>query len=47
MSAIPWRKLGIKYTSNEFYMDVVEAVDAIIGPCGANQAWSWAYRSAR
>jgi len=41
MSAIPWRKLGIKYTSNEFYMDVVEAVDAIIGPYGARLARSW------
>jgi len=30
VSNIPWRKLGIKHTTNEIYVDIVEAVDAII-----------------
>jgi len=30
MSSIPWRKVGIKYTSNEIYLDIIEEVDAIV-----------------
>lgn len=30
LSAIPWRRSGVKYTNNEAYFDVVEEVDAII-----------------
>jgi hypothetical protein len=33
MSAIPWRKAGLKYSSNEIYIDIVEAIDALIDPC--------------
>ena len=34
MSAIPWRKAGLKYTSNEFYMDIIESIDALIDAYG-------------
>jgi len=27
---VPWRRTGIKYTSNEFFMDIVEDVDCIV-----------------
>lgn len=30
LSAIPWRRTGVKYTNNEAYFDVIEEVDAII-----------------
>lgn len=30
LSAIPWRRSGVKYTNNEAYFDVIEEVDAII-----------------
>lgn len=30
LSAIPWRRSGVRYTNNEAYFDVIEEVDAII-----------------
>ncbi|KAJ1915438.1 AP-3 complex subunit mu-2 [Mycoemilia scoparia] len=30
VSSIPWRSSGIKYTRNEFYVDMVETIDAIL-----------------
>lgn len=35
LSAIPWRRSGVKYTNNEAYFDVIEEVDAIIDKNGA------------
>lgn len=35
LSAIPWRKSGVKYTNNEAYFDVVEEVDALIDKSGS------------
>lgn len=35
LSAIPWRRSGVKYTNNEAYFDVIEEVDAIIDKSGA------------
>jgi len=29
-SPIPWRKAGLKYTSNEIYFDVIEDLKAIV-----------------
>jgi len=34
-SNVPWRRTGVKYTSNEAYFDVVEEVDAIIDRSGS------------
>jgi AP-3 complex subunit mu len=34
LSAIPWRRTGVKYTNNEAYFDVIEEVDAIIDKTG-------------
>lgn len=34
LSAIPWRRSGVKYTSDEAYFDVIEEVDAIIDKAG-------------
>lgn len=35
ISNVPWRKLGIKYTNNEAYFDVIEELDAILDKnCG-------------
>ena len=34
VSAMPWRKAGVKYSQNEVYLDIVEAVDAIVGMNG-------------
>lgn len=33
-SAIPWRKDGIKYNSNEIYFDVIEDLRAIVNKSG-------------
>lgn len=33
-SNVPWRKLGIKYTNNEAYFDVIEELDAILDKNG-------------
>lgn len=35
LSAIPWRRTGVKYTNNEAYFDVIEEVDAIIDKSGS------------
>ncbi|KAF5322424.1 hypothetical protein D9619_001063 [Psilocybe cf. subviscida] len=39
-SPIPWRKAGLKYTSNEIYFDMVEELNAIVnrngGPVSSN-----------
>lgn len=35
LSAIPWRKSGVRYTNNEAYFDVIEEVDAIIDKSGS------------
>ena len=32
-SPIPWRKAGLKYTSNEVYFDMVEELKAIVNRC--------------
>lgn len=34
MSAIPWRKMGVKYAQNEIYFDVVEEMNAIVDANG-------------
>ncbi|XP_069096940.1 AP-3 complex subunit mu-1 [Pleurodeles waltl] len=35
LSNIPWRRVGVKYTNNEAYFDVIEEIDAIIDKTGA------------
>lgn len=35
LSVVPWRRTGVKYTSNEAYFDVVEEIDAIIDKSGS------------
>lgn len=35
ISNVPWRKLGVKYTNNEAYFDVIEELDAIIDKNGS------------
>lgn len=35
LTSIPWRRAGVRYTSNEFFLDLVEDVDAIIDAGGA------------
>ena len=35
LSSVPWRRSGVKYTSNEAYFDVIEEVDAIIDRSGS------------
>ncbi|KAF9116199.1 AP-3 complex subunit mu-2 [Mortierella sp. AM989] len=34
MSNLPWRKAGVKYTSNEIFFDIVEEIDAIVDSTG-------------
>ncbi|KAJ3610265.1 hypothetical protein NHX12_022359 [Muraenolepis orangiensis] len=34
LSAIPWRRSGVKYTNNEAYFDVIEEIDAIVDKSG-------------
>lgn len=34
LSNIPWRRTGVKYTSNEIFLDLIEEVDAIIDKSG-------------
>jgi AP-3 complex subunit mu len=34
MSALPWRKAGVKYSSNEIFFDIVEEIDAIVDSTG-------------
>lgn len=35
LSNIPWRRMGVKYTNNEAYFDVIEEIDAIIDRSGS------------
>ncbi|CAF3023204.1 unnamed protein product [Rotaria sp. Silwood2] len=35
LSNIPWRRMGVKYTNNEAYFDLIEEIDAIIDRNGA------------
>ena len=35
ISNIPWRKTGVKYSQNEIFIDIVEAIDTIIDARGA------------
>jgi len=35
-SPIPWRKAGLKYTSNEVYFDIVEELQAIVNKHGVS-----------
>lgn len=34
LSNVPWRRTGVKYTSNEIFLDLIEEVDAIIDKSG-------------
>lgn len=34
VSAMPWRKAGVKYSQNEVYLDIVEELDAILNVNG-------------
>eukprot|EP00980_Cylindrotheca_fusiformis_P003296 scaffold743_cov117-Cylindrotheca_fusiformis.AAC.15 len=36
ISNIPWRAAGVSYSQNEIYMDIVEAVDAIVDATSGN-----------
>lgn len=35
LSNVPWRRMGVKYTNNEAYFDVIEEIDAIIDKSGS------------
>lgn len=35
LSNVPWRRMGVKYTNNEAYFDLVEEIDAIIDKSGS------------
>lgn len=35
ISNVPWRKLGVRYTNNEAYFDVIEELDAVLDKNGA------------
>eukprot|EP01125_Pyxidicula_operculata_P001838 TRINITY_DN116_c0_g1_i2.p1 TRINITY_DN116_c0_g1~~TRINITY_DN116_c0_g1_i2.p1 ORF type:complete len:265 (+),score=50.33 TRINITY_DN116_c0_g1_i2:82-876(+) len=35
LTPIPWRKHGVKYTTNEIYLDIIDHVDAIVESNGA------------
>lgn len=34
LSNVPWRRVGVKYTNNEAYFDVIEEIDAILDKSG-------------
>ncbi|KAG5180913.1 Mu homology domain-containing protein [Tribonema minus] len=34
ISAMPWRKAGVRYAQNEIYLDIIEEVDAIVAANG-------------
>lgn len=34
LSNVPWRRMGVKYTSNEVFFDFVEEIDAIVDRSG-------------
>ena len=36
LSNVPWRRTGVKYTSNEIFLDLIEEVDAIIDKSVSN-----------
>ncbi|KAJ1945546.1 hypothetical protein FBU59_002274 [Linderina macrospora] len=38
-SSIPWRAQGIRHSSNEFFVDIVEKIDAIVESTGAVVAY--------
>ena len=35
LTAIPWRRVGVKYAANEIYFDIIEDIDAIIDVNGS------------
>ncbi|KCV71346.1 hypothetical protein H696_02294 [Fonticula alba] len=35
ISAVPWRKQGIRHANNEIFFDIIETIDAIVDPNGA------------
>lgn len=35
LSNVPWRRAGVKYTTNDIFLDLTEEVDAIIDKSGA------------
>jgi AP-3 complex subunit mu len=37
-SISPWRAVGVRYTTNEIYFDIIEELDAIIDKYGYSQA---------
>ncbi|KAF8803739.1 clathrin adaptor, mu subunit [Phlegmacium glaucopus] len=39
-SSVPWRKAGLKYTSNEIYIDLVEELQAIVNKHGVSLSGS-------
>jgi AP-3 complex subunit mu len=39
-SPIPWRKAGLKYTTNEIYLDMIEDLKAIVNKC-VRGIWIW------
>jgi len=34
MSTVPWRRIGLKYTNNEIFFDIIEEIDCIIDSNG-------------
>ena len=34
LSNVPWRRAGVKYTTNDMFLDLTEEVDAIVDPRG-------------
>lgn len=44
VSAMPWRKAGVKYSQNEVYLDIVEELDAIVNVNGQVRWWWWWWR---
>lgn len=32
LSNTPWRKSGVKYTTNEIFFDIIEEIDATVEP---------------
>ena len=34
ISSMPWRRSGVKYVNNEFYMDITEEIDCIVDKSG-------------
>eukprot|EP00030_Apusomonadida_sp_AF-17_P004245 a508759_663.p2 GENE.a508759_663~~a508759_663.p2 ORF type:complete len:429 (-),score=200.27 a508759_663:133-1386(-) len=40
MSNVPWRKMGVRYSSNEIFFDIAEEVDAVIDVNGMSVTFS-------